>query len=84
MDKRTEADIAQFVLPGTGQSFKGNDFRDLRQPGVYVFLLKGKPLYVGMSKQLLGRIGSRHSQAKRAIEDCDQVLHTSLMLSKIN
>lgn len=70
----TEADIHELVVPNAGQSFNGNDFRDLLSPGVYVFLKDDIPLYVGMSKRLLGRIGNKHSQAALAIIECTKVL----------
>lgn len=69
-----EASISSLVIPEAGQQFIGSDFRDLRKPGVYVFMLKGQPLYVGMGSMLLRRIGAKHYQATQAIDECDQVL----------
>lgn len=66
--------LEALVLPEAGQKFKGSDFRDLRKPGVYLFMRGKEALYVGMAKRLLGRVGSFHSQAQLAIEDCDEVL----------
>lgn len=66
-------DIEQWVIPGAGQQFTGDDFRSLREPGVYIFMREGKALYVGKATRLLGRIGARHHQAE-AIYLCDQVL----------
>lgn len=74
MNGLLDAKIESLVVGGAGQRFKGNDFRDLRKPGVYVFLQNGLPLYVGMSKMLLGRVGHKHRQAERAINECDEVL----------
>lgn len=67
-------DMSQLVIPSAGQKLQGSDFRDLCRPGVYVFMRRGKPLYIGMAKRMLGRIGSLHRQAESAIEECDEVL----------
>lgn len=66
--------IEEFVIPGAGQQFKGNDFRDLRKSGVYLFMLEGKPLYIGTGRMLLGRASGKHKQAEEAIAQCDTVL----------
>lgn len=67
--------ISKLIIQDSGQSFNGNDFRSLKNPGVYVFLKGSKPLYVGMSKCVLQRIGfANHLQAARAIDECDKVL----------
>lgn len=62
------------MIAEAGQKFKGNDFRSLLSPGVYVFMRDGQPLYIGMAKRLLGRVGGWHKQAERAIKECDEVL----------
>jgi hypothetical protein len=66
--------LSQLVLPQAGQKFQASDFRDLLKPGVYLFMRGGLPLYIGMGKRLLGRIGGLHKQAGLAIEECDEVL----------
>lgn len=71
---KIEQEIEQLVLPSAGQQFKGNDFRQLREPGVYVLLSNGIPLYVGMGSMLLRRVGGKHGQADKAINECDQLL----------
>ena len=71
MSERDE--IAGLVIADAGQSFTGDDFRSLRQPGVYVFMLGAECLYVGMATRLLGRIGGNHHR-KEAIAECDRVL----------
>lgn len=62
--------------PQLGQKFKANDFRDLRKPGVYLFLLDGNALYVGMGKSLIYacvRTGYHYGR-DMAIEQADEVL----------
>ena len=66
--------IESLALPNAGQSFNGNDFRDLLRPGVYVAMLGELPLYAGMSNQLLRRVGGSHKQASAAFAECDRVL----------
>lgn len=68
-------DIEDLVIPEAGQQFKGNDFRDLCKPGVYIFMKNGKPLYVGMSDALIHRAAAKnHRQAVRSRAECDKVL----------
>ncbi len=67
-------DLSKLVLPEAGQKFKASDFRDLLKPGVYLFMRGGVPLYIGMAKRLLGRVGGWHKQAESAIQECDEVL----------
>ena len=68
-------DLAEYVIERAGQQFKGLDFRDLLQPGVYLFLAKGLPLYVGQASSLLSRAASkRHKQAEQARAECDKLL----------
>ena len=63
------------VLPCGGTRFIGQDFRDLCGPQVYLFLKDGMPLYIGMSGNGIERCGGvRHQQAKRARNECDEVL----------
>lgn len=67
--------LPQLVVPDSGQRFAGQDFRSLRLPGVYMFLKDESVLYIGMSSCLLQRTGSsKHSQASKAIAQCDAVL----------
>jgi hypothetical protein len=63
--------IEDCVIPNTGQEFRGDDFRELVKPGVYVAMLGDEPLYIGMSKNLLRRAASSH---RRAINECDRIL----------
>ena len=65
--------IESLVVPNAGQSFNGNDFRELLRPGVYVAMLGDDVLYVGMSNQLLRRVGGKHKQAEKAFAECDKV-----------
>ena|ERR1700676_3861135 len=66
-------EIESLVKAGEGQSFAGSDFRTLRQPGVYAFMLGDECLYVGMAKNLMQRVvGVHHRQ--EAIDECDRVL----------
>ena len=67
--------LAWAVHPSGGQKFKGEDFRVLCGAQVYMFLLKGEPLYIGMSRHGLGRSGAKgHKQAAEARRICDEVL----------
>lgn len=61
------------TIPGAGQRFSGEDFRDLLRPGVYAFFKGGKPLYVGTSYSILQRAAYRDHNAKRAREEADEV-----------
>ena len=68
-------EIPTLISSEGGQQFAGHDFRALRQPGVYLFMLGDVPLYVGMSSCLLQRMGAKaHAQASKAMQDCDRVL----------
>ena len=71
-----ETQIAASVLPDKGQRFTGEDFRNLRMPGVYVLLKGDEVLYVGYGVSLLRRIGTDRQEYARdsAIQACDQVL----------
>ncbi len=67
--------ISNLIASRTGFSFKGDDFRKLCGPIVYIFMLKGKALYVGMSSEGLARPGGKHHhQADRARAGCDEVM----------
>ena len=68
--------INELVSPNAGQKFKGNDFRDLCKPGVYLYMRGSEALYVGMGKSVMTRASSSGTQYGRqlAIADCDLVL----------
>lgn len=52
--------IEELVICGSGQSFKGGDFRDLLRPGVYILIENGVVLYVGQSKRMMARMSGKH------------------------
>jgi hypothetical protein len=62
------------TIPDAGASFKGCDARTLCGPVVYMFSLERRPLYIGMSKNGIGRVFSPHKQADKAREECDELL----------
>ena len=62
------------LIKGIGARFTGEDFRSLCKPTVYMFLRNGEPLYVGYSRQGLGRALNTHKQADKARQECDEVL----------
>lgn len=68
--------ISRLTLPLAGQKFKASDFRTLRRPGVYLFLLAGEPLYVGFGKNLIAACSRSQYLYSRAlsIDSCDEVL----------
>jgi len=67
-------DIESLVVEGAGQSFKGDDFRMLCRPCVYVFLKDELPIYVGMSGYGMQRAAQhKHPQAEIARAECDEV-----------
>lgn len=67
-------EIPALVIPDSGQSFKGDDFRMLCKPCVYMFMQDGVPIYIGMSRRGLQRITLKvHREAGRAREECDEV-----------
>lgn len=65
--------LAKLIIPDSGQQFKGNDLRQLMGPGVYVLIEEEVVLYVGVGKNILRRISSKHHQ-KAAFETCDKLL----------
>ena len=68
--------IEHLVIPNAGQQFEGTHFRDLLKPGVYVLLKGDRPLYIGVAKRLLQRLGGAQSHEGRthAMNECDKVL----------
>jgi hypothetical protein len=68
-----EKQLSELIIPEFSQRFKGNDFRSLCGPGVYVFMDGELPLYVGMASNLLRRIGGWHHQFE-AKKNCTDVL----------
>lgn len=68
------SEIESLVVEGAGQSFTGDDFRSLRRPGVYALMLGDVCLYIGMGRNMLGRIGGESHHCWLAIRECDKVL----------
>lgn len=68
--------IEELVIEGAGQSFKGIDFRQLLNPGVYILLKNEQPIYIGMGNRLIYSLSRHKSHYKRtqALEQCDQIL----------
>jgi len=73
MRNALEKQLIELIIPDLGQRFKGNDFRSLCGPGVYVFMDGDSALYVGMASNLLRRLGGRHHQVE-AKKTCTDVL----------
>ncbi len=67
-------DTVNKTVSGKGISFKGEDFRQLSMPCVYIFLRDSKALYIGMSGNGIGRPTGRHNQAVIAKKMCDEVI----------
>lgn len=68
-------EIERYVIPNSGNQFTGDDFRLLCRPCVYLFMLNGLPLYIGMSGIGIVRSAARnHHHADLARKECDQVL----------
>jgi hypothetical protein len=66
--------VRSLVCSTEGQSFKGDDFRMLCRPCVYLFLKDALVLYVGMSRNGISRPAERgHRQAMLARAECDEV-----------
>jgi hypothetical protein len=61
------------AIPGLGQRFSGDDFRDLLRPGVYAFFKDGLPIYVGSSYSILQRAAYKDHNATEARKECDEV-----------
>lgn len=68
-----DKDSVDGAIPGLGQKFSGQDFRDLLRPGVYVFFKAGAPLYVGSSYSILQRAAYKDHNARTARQECDEV-----------
>jgi|SRR6266550_5026595 len=67
-------EIELLVIPDAGQSFRGNDFRSLCLPCVYLFMKEGLPIYIGASSSGISRPAQRgHRQSIRALKECDEV-----------
>jgi excinuclease UvrABC nuclease subunit len=67
-------EIPALLIPDSGQSFKGDDFRMLCKPCVYMFMQDRIPIYIGVSRTGLGRaMHYAHRQAKLARTECDEV-----------
>ena len=70
-----DAQLKRLLPTGAGFKFAGDDFRKLCGPQVYLYMLRGYALYVGMSGNGLERSASpRHQQADRARAECDEIL----------
>ena len=65
--------IKTLTLHTRGQKFKAWDFHALLEPGVYVAVKSGKPLYVGMGKNLLRRLSGLHHK-RHVLRGCDEIL----------
>jgi len=61
------------ILSEPARGIKGDTFRCLLGPCVYVFYHKGTALYIGRSNRGLSRVSARTHAAKEAIETCDDV-----------
>lgn len=62
------------VIPDAGQSFKGDDFRSLCLPCVYLFMKEGLPIYIGAGSSGISRAAqSNHRQWCYARKECDEV-----------
>ena len=71
---RTCDEIEALVIKDAGQSFKGEDFRSLLRPCVYMFLRENVPIYIGMSGNGIERVAGRsHHKALNARQECDEV-----------
>ena len=67
-------EIEALIIPDSGQSFKGDDFRKLCLPCVYMFMENGLPIYIGMSSSGISRPSqSAHRQWCLARKECDEV-----------
>lgn len=60
------------MIQGAGQSFKGNDFRDILGPGVYVLFEKRTPVYVGKGSNMLRRLSGLHHK-RSIINSCTEI-----------
>ena len=58
---------------GTGYHFTCKNFDPLRGPAVYMISKSDHVLYIGLSRNGIGRIAFRHKQADAALADYDDV-----------
>lgn len=67
------ARVSKLVQSDRGIEFKGDDFRSICDPGVYLFLHNDTPLYVGMSDNVVNRASSSHHHVRRAKQEATTV-----------
>lgn len=72
MRDELERQLNELIIPGLGQTFKGNDFRSLCGPGVYLMMADETVSYIGMASNVLRRISAEHHQLE-AKETCTEV-----------
>jgi len=66
--------ISKLIKNGGGQKFRCADFRELKGPGVYVAVDKGRALYIGFGKSLLNRVSNPNHFKRYVIDDCEEIL----------
>lgn len=67
--------VSSLIVRDSGHRFTGEDFRSLLNPCVYLFMLNGLPLYIGVSKHGITRASDqRHHMHFKARLECDEVL----------
>ena len=66
-------EIEELVIENGGQSFQGYDFQQLCEPGVYLFLERGKPLYIGMGSNALARASQTAHKKAHVRESADEI-----------
>lgn len=64
----------ELLKAGDGARFKGEDFRSWCGPLVYMFTKADQALYVGYSRNGIGRAANPHRQALRARSECEELL----------
>lgn len=67
-------EVATRIIPDSGFSFTGEDFRAMAQPCVYLYLLGNEALYVGMSGNGISRASSRTHQSASVRQEADRIL----------
>lgn len=66
--------IRGLVVADSGISFEARAFEKLCGPIVYLFMKRGQPLYIGMSKRGLARPGSHLHHRAETISVSDEVM----------
>lgn len=63
------------IVRGSGVRFAGKELRRMMKPCVYLFVKNDMALYVGMSRDGLGRpFGRGHAKARQCMIECDELL----------